>query len=220
MNKGLSKYLLVGVLSLSGIIYIQYRRNVFLASERDRYQANNSTLLSELTRVRIDSMTLAVDAKGLRLTVEEYKRFRTQDAETIKKLGIKIKNLEASAKHQLEMGVPIDAVVKDTVIIHDTVPLLRQKVEMITPHIQITGIIENCRLKGQIRVPVTLNQAIWVEYKGWWLWKRIKAVHQTISSDNPYLNIKYTEYIKIEKNRNFDGFVYEQTISFRNFFPF
>ena len=192
MNKGLSKYLLVGVLSLSGIIYIQYRRNVFLASERDRYQANNSTLLSELTRVRID-------AKGLRLTVEEYKRFRTQDAETIKKLGIKIKNLEASAKHQLEMGVPIDAVVKDTVIIHDTVPLLRQKVEMITPHIQITGIIENCRLQGQIRVPVTLNQAIWVEYKGWWLWKRIKAVHQTISSDNPYLNIKYTEYIKIEK---------------------
>ena len=199
MNKGLSKYLLVGVLSLSGIIYIQYRRNVFLASERDRYQANNSTLLSELTRVRIDSMTLAVDAKGLRLTVEEYKRFRTQDAETIKKLGIKIKNLEASAKHQLEMGVPIDAVVKDTVIIHDTVPLLRQKVEMITPHIQITGIIENCRLKGQIRVPVTLNQAIWVEYKGWWLWKRIKAVHQTISSDNAYLNIKYTEYIKLEK---------------------
>lgn len=199
MNKGLSKYLLVGVLSLSSIIYIQYRRNVLLASERDRYQANNSTLLSELTRVRIDSMTLAVDAKGLRLTVEEYKRFRTQDAETIKKLGIKIKNLEASAKHQLEMGAPIDAVVKDTVIIHDTVPLLRQKVEMITPHIQITGIIENCRLKGQIRVPVTLNQAIWVEYKGWWLWKRIKAVHQTISSDNPYLRIKYTEYIKIEK---------------------
>ena len=199
MNKGLSKYLLLGVLSLSGIIYIQYRRNVLLASERDRYQANNSTLLSELTRVRIDSMTLAVDAKGLRLTVEEYKRFRTQDAETIKKLGIKIKNLEASAKHQLEMGAPIDAVVKDTVIIHDTVPLLRRKVEMITPHIQITGIIENCRLKGQIRVPATLNQAIWVEYKGWWLWKRIKAVHQTISSDNPYLRIKYTEYIKIEK---------------------
>lgn len=173
MNKGLSKYLLLGVLSLSGIIYIQYRRNVLLASERDRYQANNSTLLSELTRVRIDSMTLAVDAKGLRLTVEEYKRFRTQDAETIKAWD-KNQNLEASAKHQLEMGAPIDAVVKDTVIIHDTVPLLRQKVEMITPHIQITGIIENCRLKGQIRVPATLNQAIWVEYKGWWLWKESK----------------------------------------------
>ena len=102
MSKVLSKYLLVAVLLLSGIVYIQYRRNVHLANERDRYQANNTALLSEVRRMRIDSTTLAVDTKGLRLTVEEYKRFRAQDAETIKKLGVKIKNLEAAAKHQLE----------------------------------------------------------------------------------------------------------------------
>lgn len=201
MSKVLSKYLLVAVLLLSGIVYIQYRRNVHLANERDRYQANNTALLSEVRRMRIDSTTLAVDTKGLRLTVEEYKRFRAQDAETIKKLGVKIKNLEAAAKHQLEVGGPIDAAVKDTVIIRDTVPLLRQKVEMITPHIQFTGMIEDSRLKGQIRVPVTLNQAIWVEYKGWWFWKRVKAIHQSISSDNPYVDIKYTEYIQIQKGK-------------------
>ena len=199
MSKVLSKYLLVAVLLLSGIVYIQYRRNVHLANERDRYQANNTALLSEVRRMRIDSTTLAVDTKGLRLTVEEYKRFRAQDAETIKKLGVKIKNLEAAAKHQLEVGGPIDAAVKDTVIIRDTVPLLRQKVEMITPHIQLTGMIEDSRLKGQIRVPVTLNQAIWVESKGWWFWKRVKAIHQSISSDNPYVDIKYTEYFQIQK---------------------
>lgn len=199
MSKVLSKYLLVAVLLLSGIVYIQYRRNVHLANERDRYQANNTALLSEVRRMRIDSTTLAVDTKGLRLTVEEYKRFRAQDAETIKKLGVKIKNLEAAAKHQLEVGGPIDAAVKDTVIIRDIVPLLRQKVEMITPHIQLTGMIEDSRLKGQIRVPVTLNQAIWVEYKGWWFWKRVKAIHQSISSDNPYVDIKYTEYFQIQK---------------------
>ena len=198
MSKVLSKYLIVAVLLLSGIVYIQYRRNVHLANERDRYQANNTALLSEVRRMRIDSTTLAVDTKGLRLTVEEYKRFRAQDAETIKKLGVKIKNLEAAAKHQLEVGGPIDAVVKDTVFIRDTVPLLRQKVEMITPHIQLTGMIEDSRLKGQIRVPVTLNQAIWVEYKGWWFWKRVKAIHQSISSNNPYVEIQYSEYIKIK----------------------
>ena len=201
MSKVLSKYLLVAVLLLSGIVYIQYRWNVHLANERDRYQANNTALLSEVRRMRIDSTTLAVDTKGLRLTVEEYKRFRAQDAETIKKLGVKIKNLEAAAKHQLEVEGPIDAVVKDTVFIRDTVPLLRQKVEMITPHIQLTGMIEDSRLKGQIRVPVTLNQAIWVEYKGWWFWKRVKAIHQSISSDNPYVDIKYTEYIQMQKGK-------------------
>ena len=201
MSKVLSKYLLVAVLLLSGIIYIQYRRNARLASERDRYQANNTALLSEMHRMRIDSTTLAVDVEGLRLTVDEYKRFRAQDAQTIKKLGVKIKNLEAAAKHQLEVDGPINAVVKDTVIIRDTVPLLRQKVEMITPHIQLTGMIEDSRLRGQIRVPVTLNQAIWIEYKGWWFWKRVKAIHQSISSDNPYVDIKYTEYIQIQKKK-------------------
>lgn len=199
MSKVLSKYLIVAVLLLSGIVYIQYRRNVHLANERDRYQANNTALLSEVRRMRIDSTTLAVDVEGLRLTVDEYKRFRAQDAQTIKKLGVKIKNLEAAAKHQLEVGGPIDAVVKDTVIIRDTVPLLRQKVEMITPHIQLNGMIENNRLQGQIRIPVTLNQAIWMEYKGWWFWKRVKAIHQSISSDNPYVDIKYTDYIQIQK---------------------
>ena len=71
MSKVLSKYLLVAVLLLSGIVYIQYRRNVHLANERDRYQANNTALLSEVRRMRIDSTTLAVDTKGLRLAVEE-----------------------------------------------------------------------------------------------------------------------------------------------------
>ena len=201
MSKVLSKYLLVAVLLLAGIGYIQYRRNVHLANERDRYQANYTALLSEVRRMRIDSTTLAVDIIGLRLTVEEYKRFRSQDAESIKKLGVKIKNLEAAAKHQLEVEGPIDAVVKDTVFIRSTVPLLRQKVEMITPHIQLTGMIEDSRLKGQIRLPVTLNQAIWVEYKGWWFWKRVKAIHQSISSDNPYVDIKYTEYIQMQKGK-------------------
>ena len=63
MSKVLSKYLIVAVLLLSGIIYIQYRRNVHLVSERDRYQANNTALLSEMHRMRIDSTTLAADAK-------------------------------------------------------------------------------------------------------------------------------------------------------------
>ena len=69
---------------------------------------------------------------------------------------------------------------------------------MLTPHIELSGIIEDERLKGSIRIPVTLNQAVWVEYRGWWFWKRVKALHQTISSDNPYVEIKYSEYIKIK----------------------
>lgn len=198
MNKILVKCLLVAVVLLGGAVWLQYRYTVRLKSERDRYLSNTTALLSEVKRMQVDSATMALDAKTLQLTLDEYKRFRAEDAATIKRLGIKVKNLEAAARHDMEVTGPIDAIVWDTIIIRDTAPILRQKVEMLTPHIELSGIIEDERLKGSIRIPVTLNQAVWVEYRGWWFWKRVKALHQTISSDNPYVEIKYSEYIKIK----------------------
>lgn len=198
MNKILVKCLLATIVVLGVVVWLQHRSTVRLKAERDRYRLNNTTLLSEVKRLQVDSATMALDTKTLRLTLDEYKRFRAEDAAVIKRLGIKVKNLEAAARHEVEIAGPIDAVVRDTVIIRDTVPLLRQKMEMITPHIRLTGIIEDERLKGTIRVPVTLHQAVWVEYRGWWFWKRVKAVHQTISSDNPYVEIRYSEYIRVK----------------------
>lgn len=192
-------YLSLAVLLLGGVVALLWQRNGYLKEERNRYRGNTEALLSEMKRIRVDSVTMAVDVNALRLRVDEYKRLRAEDAERIKRLGVKIKNLEAAARHEVEVAGPIDAAIRDTVVVRDTVPVLRQKVEMITPHIRLTGIIEDNRLRGEIRVPVTLRQAVWVEYKGWWFWKRVKSVHQTISSDNPYAEIRYSEYIQLSK---------------------
>lgn len=192
-------YLSLAVLLLGGAVALLWQRNGYLKEERNRYRGNTEALLSEMKRIRVDSVTMGVDVNALRLRVDEYKRLRAEDAERIKRLGVKIKNLEAAARHEVEVAGPIDAAIRDTVVVRDTVPVLRQKVEMITPHIRLTGIIEDNRLRGEIRVPVTLRQAVWVEYKGWWFWKRVKSVHQTISSDNPYAEIRYSEYIQLSK---------------------
>ena len=193
------KALLIAVAVLSVVVAILWQRANRLGRERDRYRSTTEVLLSDMKRIQVDSATMAVDVKSLRLTVDEYKRFRAEDAEQLKRLGVKIRNLEAAARHEIEVSGPIDAAVRDTVVIRDTVPVVRQKVEMLTPHIELRGLIEDGRLRGQIRVPVTLHQAVWIEYKRRWLfWKRVKAVHQTISSDNPYVEIKYSEYIRME----------------------
>ena len=196
MKRTVNRMLLVAVGLLLLATGVLWQRNAYLKEERNRYRSNTEALLSDMKRIRIDSTTLAVDANTLRLRIDEYKRLRA--AEKIRRLGVKVKNLEAAARHEIEITGPIDAVVRDTVVIRDTVPILRQKVEMITPHIQLAGLIENGRLKGEIRVPVTLRQAVWVEYKGWWFWRRVKAIHQTIAGDNPYVDIRYSEYIRIE----------------------
>lgn len=195
----MNRSLLLSVLVLCGIIVFQYRRSNRLEQERDRFRTNNTALLSEVKRIQADSATMALDVKGLRLTVEEYKRFRAEDAAIIKKLGVKIKHLETVSRHEMEVAGPIDAEVKDTLIIRDTVPFPYQKIEMRTPHIRLTGLIEDNRLKGEIHVPIVLHQAVWIKYKRYWIfWKKPKVVHQTIYSDNPYADIVYSEYIRVE----------------------
>ena len=63
----------------------------------------------------------------------------------------------------------------------------------------ITQTIQSNRLIEETHVPVTQQQAVWIEYKRRWIfWKRVKAVHLTLSSDNPYVQIEYSEYIAIQ----------------------
>ncbi|MCD8252917.1 MAG: hypothetical protein LUD40_13410 [Phocaeicola dorei] len=196
----ISKYLLIALFLLCGIVYIQHKKAVHLAEERDRYQQNSNALLSEVKRMQLDSTTMALDVHGLKLTVDEYKKFRAEDAEKIRQMGVKLKNLEATARHEVSVDAPINAVVRDTVIIRDSNQVRAQRIEMRTPYIQMSGMIENNILQGHIHVPVTLRQAIWIEYKRTWIfWKKVKAVHQTISSDNPYVEIKYSEFINLTR---------------------
>lgn len=200
MSRLLTRFAWYAVLALCLVIYVQHRRTVRLMADRDRYRRNSEALLSEVRRFRIDSATTALDVRVLHLSVDEFERYRAEDLAKIKAMGVKIRNLEAAAKHRIEVAAPIDAIIRDTIIVRDTVPVAVQRVEMLTPHIQMRGLIEGGRLRGEIRVPVTLRQAVWIEYKRRWIfWKRVKSVHQTIMSDNPYAEVKYSEYILIEK---------------------
>lgn len=198
----MNKIRLFGVLAFLLLVVtvgIQQRRLVSIRQERDRYQQNCEALLSDMKQWRVDSTSMATDVKSLRLTVDEFKRYRAEDLAKIKHMGVKIKHLEATAKQQLEVNAEITASVKDSVVIRDTVPVLVKSVSMVTPHIQLSGIIERDSLIGKIHLPVTLRQAVWIEYKRRWLfWKKIVAVHQTITSDNPHVEIKYSEYIQIK----------------------
>ena len=136
-----SQILLAIILLLGGVVFIQYKHSARLSDERDRYKQNNTALLSDIERMQVDSTTMAVDAKALRLTIDEYERFRAADAEKIRLMGVKIKDLQAAAKHQLEVAAPINAVIRDTVFICDTVPVIQQKVEMVSPHISLTQLL-------------------------------------------------------------------------------
>lgn len=199
MNRRTS-VLLVIVAALVGTVWLQQRKVVRLRQERDRQEQNSDALLSEMKRWQVDSATMATDVKTLRLSVDEFKRYRANDLAKIKEMGVKIKHLEAAAKHEIEVEAPIHATVRDSVIVRDSLVMHVQAVSMVNPFIQIHGVIEKDSLIGSVHLPVTLRQAVWIEYKRRWLfWKKVKAVHQVITADNPYVEVKYSEFIHIQK---------------------
>lgn len=161
----MNKYSFLIIAVLSGITISLLRSRQRLIEEKDSYKSNTEALMSEVRRIQADSSTMALDIKTLTMSLDEYKRFRAEDEEKIKKLGIRIKDLEAAAKHNVKVDAPIDAEIKDSVMIRDTVPVFLKAVRMDTPYLKINGIIENDRLTGKINLPVTLNQAFWIEYK-------------------------------------------------------
>jgi hypothetical protein len=201
IRKFLNRATLVGLVILAIATLLLWRHTVKLTHERDRYRQNTEALLTDMKRIQVDSTRMALDVKTLRLTISEFEEYRAQDAALIRRLGLRIKDLEAAARHRLLIDAPIIAPVKDSIAVRDTVFVPIQSVEMQNPHIDFKGVIEDSVLRADVRIPVTLHQAVFVEYKHrflWWRW-RVKGVRQIITSDNPYVEIEYSEYIKIEK---------------------
>ncbi|GAB6013397.1 DUF6549 family protein [Viscerimonas tarda] len=193
--------LIAAVALMSSATFFLYRHGKQLEAERDRYQGNTNALLSEVKRMRVDSATTAVDVKTLSLLVDEYELYRAHDLEKIKQMGVELRNLKMAARHELLVNAPVEADLRDSVVIRDTVRIAVKAIEVNTPYLQVSGVIENNHLSGNIRLPVTLRQAVWIEPKHrflWWRWG-VKAVHQTISSDNPHVEINYSEVVEIRR---------------------
>ncbi|WP_141417571.1 DUF6549 family protein [Alistipes onderdonkii] len=203
MKRLFNRLLLVALALAVAATVLLWRRAARLERERDRYRQNTETLLADVERRQIDSARMALDVRTLRLTVAEFEEYRAEDAELIRRLGLRIKDLEAAARHRMEVEARITAPVRDSVIVRDTVRVAVKSVEMINPHIEFKGIIEDSTLRADVRIPVTLHQAVVIEYKHkflWWRWK-VKGVRQVITSDNPYVEVKYSEYIRVEKRK-------------------
>lgn len=198
----MNKALIASVILLCSLLAITESSRREALKEKEVYKQNTESLLSSPEPVKIDSNVWVTKIKTLQLEVDEYKKYRSDDAKRIEKLNVKLKNLEAVGKHVVSIEIPMDATVKDTVYITDSIPVLKQIVKMDTPYIKIDGIIEDGKLKGPIVIPpVIIDQAIEIDYKHkflWWQWG-VAGINQTIASNNPYVKIIYSEFIKIKK---------------------
>ena len=97
----MNKYSFLIIAVLSGITISLLRSRQRLIEEKDSYKSNTEALMSEVRRIQADSSTMALDIKTLTMSLDEYKRFRAEDEEKIKKLQILAKGLAAADMHEL-----------------------------------------------------------------------------------------------------------------------
>ena len=202
--------ILVVTLALSLTIGISFKRISNLKNENTRLLNNQQTLLlennailAECNKYKVSDSLNAYKVSELRLTLEEYKKYRNNDLALIKKLKLDKADMQKVIDSQHETIYKLSAETKDTVIVKDTIHIDAKAFEYKSKWIDINGIIYDSKVEMDINNREALTVVESVEYKRFWgfLWKtkKIKRRDVDIISKNPNTEIIDVDFVSIEQ---------------------
>lgn len=205
----MKKYIIIAAIALAVsavvTIWVQRSRINTLTGERDKYRTNTETLLQEVSRYQTKDSLNAAKVGVLELKLSEFEKYRASDAELIKTLQTKNRELERVTTTQMETINELRATVRDSVVYlpGDTVTTVLRCIEYSDKWVDFDGCIINNTFSGKIITRDSLLITESVQYKRWlgflWKTKRIKNREFDIVSKNPNSKITGFEVITIEK---------------------
>lgn len=186
-------------------LIVQHGKIKHLRAERDKYQTNTQVLMEDVKRYQTrDSLNVATIGV-LELKLSEFKKYRAEDAELIKSLKIKNRDLEAVTTAQMQTISELRAELKDSIVYlpGDTVERVVKCIEYRDRYLDVVGCIVDNVFSGEVVSRDSLTIVNTVQYKRFWgfLWKTKKVKNRQIDvvSRNPHTQIMGVEYIEIEK---------------------
>ena len=205
----MKKYLIIAAIALAVAavvtIWVQRSRINQLTGERDKYRTNTGTLLQDVSRYQTKDSLNAAKVGVLELKLSEFEKYRASDAELIKTLQTKNRELEAVTTAQMETINELRATVRDSIVYlpGDTVTTVLRCIEYSDKWVDFDGCIKNNTFSGKIITRDSLLITETVQYKRWlgflWKTKKIKNREIDVISRNPHTKIMGVEYIEIEK---------------------
>lgn len=176
-----------------------------LIHERDRYRANTETLLEDVRTYRVRDSLSAARVESLELTQKEYERFRADDAELIRELKARNRDLATVNKTQSETIIELSAVPRDTVVlVRDSIVTPAVALHCSDAWFDFDGLLTGDGFTGTLRNRDSLLLAESVKYRRFlgFLWKtrRIEDRQLDVVSRNPHTNILGIEHVVIERN--------------------
>lgn len=206
----MKKYLIIAAIALAVAavvtIWVQRSRINQLTGERDKYRTNTETLLKDVSRYQTKDSLNAAKVGVLELKLSEFEKYRASDAELIKTLQTKNRELERVTTTQMETINELRATVRDSVVYlpGDTVTTVLRCVDIVEPYFELHGCATpDGQFTGTHINRDSLLIVETVQYKRWlgflWKTKKIKNREIDVISRNPHTKIMGVEYIEIEK---------------------
>ena len=203
MNKWFYIVIAAAILAIVAIIWGQSARITQLKDERNRYERNTETLLSDVEHYRVRDSLNAARVQSLELTVKEYERYRADDAALIKELKQRNRDLAAVNKTQSQTIIELRAIPRDTVVIRDSVRVPAVAVHCGDAWFDFDGLLTEKEFTGTLANRDSLVIAESVKYKRFlgFLWKtrKVKDRQLDVVSKNPHTEIIGIEHVVIEK---------------------
>ena len=206
----MKKYLIIAAIAwaVSAVvtIWVQRSRINTLTGERDKYRTNTETLLQEVSRYQTKDSLNAAKVGVLELKLSEFEKYRASDAELIKTLQTKNRDLERVTTTQMETINELRATVRDSVVYlpGDTVTTVLRCVDIVEPWFELHGCATpDGQFTGTHINRDSLLIVETVQYKRWlgflWKTKKIKNRQIDVVSKNPATKILGVEFVTIEK---------------------
>lgn len=206
----MKKYLIIAAIALAVAavvtIWVQRSRINQLTGERDKYRTNTETLLQDVSRYQTKDSLNAAKVGVLELKLSEFEKYRASDAELIKTLQTKNRELERVTTTQMETINELRATVRDSIVYlpGDTVTTVLRCVDIAEPYFELHGCATpDGQFTGTHINRDSLLIVETVQYKRWlgflWKTKKIKNREIDVISRNPHTKIMGVEYIEIEK---------------------
>ena len=193
------------VVAAVATIWVQRTKIEKLTDERNRYRGNTETLLQDVETYKTKDSLNAAKVGVLELKLSEFEKYRASDAELIKTLQTKNRELERVTTTQMETINELRATVRDSIVYlpGDTVTTVLRCIEYSDKWVDFDGCIKNNTFSGKIITRDSLLITETVQYKRFlnflWKTKRIKNREFDIVSKNPHTKITGFEVITIEK---------------------
>ena len=100
--------------------------------EAQRLENNQTALSEQVEHYRTRLGEEAASVRALQLRCDEFRKMREADTRRIRALGIKLRRLESTATTSVTTEVAVHTVVRDTVILHDTLRVFHWRDEWVT----------------------------------------------------------------------------------------